>query len=101
MTDEQFEILQRIYRGEHDIEDRSSREENDIIESCIQERWIRVTSSCNLDVTRRGSLAMGAHLDACQHKSEQDAKAEAESRKANLFAFAKFVLEKIIGIFVG
>lgn len=100
MTDEQYEILQRIYRGEHDIEDRSSREENDLIESCLRQRWLRVTSSCNLDVTRRGTLAMGEHLDARQQMAEQEAKAKSENQKSNFRNLIEFVVQTAIDHFL-
>ena len=100
MTEEQFAILQRIYHGEHDIEDRSSRDEDLVIESCIQNRWIRVTPACNLDVSRRGVTAMHEYSEARKQQADQDAKAKAERRKSNLFGFLKFLLDAGIGFFL-
>ena len=71
MNQLEYDICLRVYRGEQDIEQHATPEENAILSACRKQRWLGVSETGNHWVTQLGRAAMLAYCDALQEQSYQ------------------------------
>lgn len=81
MNRSEYEICLRVYRGEHDIEDHATAEENAILAACRRKKWLRVSETGIHTVTQLGRAELLAYCDALQEQNYQKYLDDEERRR--------------------